>query len=59
MDACLGHIFESTNGIEMKLGLQIAGSERKFIDKWEWEEVHCTVILNIILPCNIDRVIFP
>ena len=29
MDACLGHIFESTNRIEMKLGLKIDESESK------------------------------
>ena len=29
MDACLGHILESTKEIEMKLGLQIDSSEGK------------------------------
>ena len=29
IDACPGHILESTQGIEMKLGLLINGSERK------------------------------
>ena len=29
MDAYLGHIFESTNGVEMKLGLYKDGSEWK------------------------------
>ena len=40
IDACPGHILESTNGIEMKLG---------FIDRWQWEEGQCT--RTIILPC--------
>jgi len=31
MDACLGHILESTKDIVMKLGLWIDGSERKGI----------------------------
>ena len=29
MDACPGHIFESTKVIDIKLGLQKDGSERK------------------------------
>ena len=29
MDSCLSHVLESTNGIEMKLGLWIDDSERK------------------------------
>jgi len=29
MDSCLGHIFESTNVIDIKLGFYIDSSERK------------------------------
>ena len=29
MDSCLGHILESTKGIEMELGLYIYGSQGK------------------------------
>ena len=29
LDACMGHIFKSTKGIEMNIGLKIDGIERK------------------------------
>jgi len=55
MDACPGHILESTKGIEMKLGLYIDDNQRKGIVHVPYPDILESIIyIEIKLGTNID-----